>query len=236
MALTATTSTWRGAGLARQTPRSTYGARPQVTWVLGRRRIGGHTERVRARYWLRIFINIINLSTLLGLIAAVVGRARLTPGHHGLILGWGYRFPIPPRRTPAFTLGNVILLRHDGPEILQRRPRLLVHEERHSTQYAYCLGVVMVLLYLLAAAWSWLRTGDPASRNIFERIAGLADGGYKEHPVRPLFGRSRPRPRAEVGAAPEATATPEPTATPKATATPEATTAPEAPPAVDHLS
>ena len=109
---------------------------------------------MQPRYWVRAFVNIINCSTLLGLIAAAVGRARLTRGHHGLIIGWGYRFRIPPRRTPAFTLGNIILVRHEGPEILQRRPRLLVHEERHATQYAYCLGVAMVLLYVLASAWS----------------------------------------------------------------------------------
>jgi len=185
---------------------------------------------VQPRYWVRAFVNIINCSTLLGLIAAAVGRARLTRGHHGLIIGWGYRFRIPPRRTPAFTLGNIILVRHEGPEILQRRPRLLVHEERHSTQYAYCLGVAMVLLYVLASAWSLLRTGDPASRNIFERLAGLADGGYTEHPVRPLFRRSRAvRSPAEVTAAPEATAVPE------ATAAPGAAAATEGPPAADRL-
>jgi hypothetical protein len=186
--------------------------------------------RVQPRYWVRAFVNIINCSTLLGLIAAAFGRARLTRGQHGLILGWGYRFRVPPRRTPAFTLGNVVLLRHEGPEILQRRPRLLVHEERHSTQYAYCLGVVMVVLYLLAAAWSWLRTGDPASRNIFERLAGLADGGYTEHPVRPLFGRSRAGlRRVEVSAVPEATATP------GAAAATDAAAATEVPPASDRL-
>jgi hypothetical protein len=185
---------------------------------------------VQPRYWVRAFVNIINCSTLLGLIAAAVGRARLTRGPHGLIIGWGYRFRVPPRRTPAFTLGNIVLLRHEGPEILQRRPRLLVHEERHSTQYAYCLGVVMVLLYVLASTWSLLRTGDPASRNIFERLAGLADGGYTEHPVRPLFRRSRAvRSPAEVRAVPEATAVP------KATAAPEAAAATERPPAVDRL-
>jgi hypothetical protein len=121
-------------------------------------------------------------------------------------------------------------LRHEGPDILQRRPRLLVHEARHSTQYAYCLGVVMVALYLLAAAWSWLRTGDPASRNIFERLAGLADGGYTEHPVRPLFGRSRGvRRPAEVGAVPEATRAP------GTVAATEAAAATEVPPAPDRL-
>ena len=34
--------------------------------------------------------------------------------------------------------------------------------------------------------WSWLRTGDFASRNVFERNAGLAIGGCREHPVRPV--------------------------------------------------
>lgn len=165
-----------------------------------------------ARYRVRLFINIINGSTLLGLIAALLGRARLTRGRDGLILGWAYRFPVPPRRTPAFTVGNVVLFRHPEPEILRRRPTLLVHEARHSTQYMYCLGVVMVPLYLLAAAWSWLRTGDPASRNIFERLAGLADGGYTEHPTRPLFGGSS-RPKE----------------------TPQAPAQAEAPPAADHL-
>jgi hypothetical protein len=61
---------------------------------------------------------------------------------------------------------------------------LLDHEERHVTQYAWCGGPVMPVLYLGAAGWSWLRTGDFASRNIFERRAGLADGGYRERPVR----------------------------------------------------
>jgi hypothetical protein len=87
-----------------------------------------------------------------------------------------------------------------------------------------------VLLYVLASAWSLLRTGDPASRNIFERLAGLADGGYTEHPVRPLFRRSRAlRSPAEVTAAPEATAMPE------ATAAPGAAAATEVPPAADRL-
>ena len=32
--------------------------------------------------------------------------------------------------------------------------------------------------------WSWLRTGDRAARNFFERQAGLADGGYRDLPTR----------------------------------------------------
>jgi hypothetical protein len=30
------------------------------------------------------------------------------------------------------------------------------------------------------------RIGDPASRNPFERRAGLSDGGYREQPLRPV--------------------------------------------------
>jgi len=43
----------------------------------------------------------------------------------------------------------------------------------------------MPVLYLGAAGWSWLRTGDFFSRNAFERGAGLISGGYREQPVRP---------------------------------------------------
>jgi hypothetical protein len=35
-------------------------------------------------------------------------------------------------------------------------------------------------------AWSVLRTGDRAARNFFERQAGLAIGGYRELPTRPV--------------------------------------------------
>jgi hypothetical protein len=54
-----------------------------------------------------------------------------------------------------------------------------VHEARHATQYAFCIGLPMVLLYLVAAGWSLMRCGDPASYNVFERRAGLLDGGYR---------------------------------------------------------
>lgn len=141
---------------------------------------------MKAAHWVRLVINIINLSTTLGLLLAVAGRARLTLGPDGLLLGYGYRIPLPP--APAFTLGNVVLFKRDE-AYLERRPRLLIHESRHATQYAFCLGPVMLVLYVLAAGWSWIRTGDPASRNVFETSAGLMDGGYKERPLRPVFRR-----------------------------------------------
>lgn len=143
---------------------------------------------MRSSHRLRQVINVINLSTALGLLIAVLGRARFQRGPDGLLLAKGYRLPVPP--APAFTVGNVVMLRLSD-ERLARRPMLLAHEARHSTQYAWCLGPVMLLLYATCSGWSWLRTGDPASRNVFERRAGLVDGGYLERPTRPLLRRRR---------------------------------------------
>ncbi len=119
-------------------------------------------------------VNAVNLSTPLGLLVGLAGRARFRRGADGLVLAREVRLPFS---APALTIGNVVLLR-GGDEVLVRRPRLLVHEARHATQYACCLGPVMLPLYGLAALWSWLRCRDPASRNPFEVRAGLADGGY----------------------------------------------------------
>jgi hypothetical protein len=130
---------------------------------------------VRAALRTRQLVNWVNLSTPLGLLVAVVGRARVHRAHDGLLIARGFRLPL--KTAPAFTLGNVVVLRIDD-ETLARRPRLLVHEARHATQYAWCLGPLMLPLYLVAAAWSWLRRGDPATSNVFERLAGLEDGGY----------------------------------------------------------
>ena len=130
---------------------------------------------VHAALRLRQIVNVVNLSSPAGVLVARVGCARLRRGPDGLIRARGYRLPVPA--APAFTLGNVILLKIDDDQ-LARRPRVLVHEARHATQYATCLVIVMVPLYLLASAWSWLRCRDFATHNVFERWAGLADGGY----------------------------------------------------------
>ena len=75
-----------------------------------------------------------------------------------------------------------------------RRPELLAHEERHAWQYVACLGLPFLPLYAAAMAWSQLRTGDRASRNVFERHAGLDAGGYLPRPrfVRPRAGTHSP--------------------------------------------
>lgn len=141
---------------------------------------------MRPAHRIRQVVNLLNLSTVLGLVVAALGGAALRKGPDGLLLGYGYRLPVPG--NPVFTLGNVVLFRDDD-SVHRRRPTLLVHEARHASQYALCLGPLMLPFYGLAAAWSWVRTGDPASRNVFERWAGLSDGGYRERPLRRVFRR-----------------------------------------------
>jgi hypothetical protein len=145
---------------------------------------------------LRAWINLANGSTLAGLAVAGLGRARVTRSTDRLFLGTGYRLPVPP--APAFCLGNVIVTRLDE---LDPGSALFRHEARHATQYAYCGGVLMVPLYLLAAAASWALTGDFGARNVFERRAGLAAGGYTDKPLRPGLTRRNPAPRTSVAQA-----------------------------------
>jgi hypothetical protein len=127
-------------------------------------------------------VNLGNFSTLAGLGVAVAGGARIAPSVDGLVTATGYRLPVPP--APAFCLGNVILTR--GDDIVVGSP-LFRHEARHATQFAWSGGVAMVPLYLAAAAVSWVLTGDFGARNVFERLAGLTDGGYTDKPLRSGF-------------------------------------------------
>src|SRR5690348_6952202 len=137
---------------------------------------------MRAR--LRAWVNLVNGSTLAGLGVAALGGARVARSADRLFVGTGYRLPVPP--APTFCLGNVIVTRLDG---LDPATALFRHEARHATQYACCGGVVMVPLYLIAAAVSWALTGDTGCRNVFERQAGLADGGYTDKPLRAALRR-----------------------------------------------
>jgi hypothetical protein len=124
--------------------------------------------------------NAINGSTLLGVLIARAGGARIGRGPDGLLMARGYARPLPS--APAFTVGDVVISR--DPDVFRRRPRLLTHERRHAEQYARFLGPGFLLLYGAAAAWSQLSRGDPYSGNVFERRAGLSDGGYVERPPR----------------------------------------------------
>jgi hypothetical protein len=134
---------------------------------------------VRLRHRVRLAVNLVNGSTLAGLGVSLAGRARLAPYPEGLLVGTGYRLPVPP--APAFTLGNVIITRKPA---LAYDTGLFRHEARHATQYACCGGLLMLPLYFAAAGLSWLLCGDVGSWNLFERAAGLADGGYADRPLR----------------------------------------------------
>jgi hypothetical protein len=156
---------------------------------------GAEGAALRPGLRVRQAVNLANGSTLAGLGAAALGGAEIARSVDGLFTGTGYRLPVPP--APAFCLGNVIVTRGD---VLDPGSRLFRHEARHATQYAWCGGVVMVPLYLAAAGVSWMLTGDFGARNVFERLAGLADGGYADQPLRPALRRAAGRLTAGRGA------------------------------------
>jgi hypothetical protein len=141
---------------------------------------------MRPAYRVRLVANLVNGSTLAGLLVAAAGRARLAGSDDGLLIGERYRLPLPP--APAFCLGNVIMTRIERDALL-RQEALLAHEARHATQFAWCAGLVMLPLYFTAAGVSWALTGDFAARNVFEQRAGLASGGYADRPLRPALAR-----------------------------------------------
>jgi hypothetical protein len=136
---------------------------------------------------LRRIGNLANLSTPLGVLVAKAGGARLRGGPHGLLLAEGFRL-LPPV-AGAMTIGNVVLTRGRFADLVAAAPRVLEHESRHASQWLRFGGLPFLPAYLLGGAWSLLRTGDRAAGNPFERAAGLADGGYREVPPRPLLRR-----------------------------------------------
>jgi hypothetical protein len=128
------------------------------------------------RFRFRRTANYLNLATPLGLLISIIGGATRRPGPNGLILAFGYRYRFPI--AGAFTVGNVVLTRWDS-----LSDRLLLHEERHATQWAWCVGLPMLPLYLLAMLVSIVLCGHQATYNIFERLADLEDGGYPRAPL-----------------------------------------------------
>ena len=141
---------------------------------------------MRPRHRVRLAVNLLNGSTLAGLGVARVGGARLARLPDGLLTGTDYRLPVPS--APAFTLGNVIITHRAA---LDPDTPLVRHEARHSTQYAWCGGLLMLPLYFTAAGVSWLMSGDFGAWNVFERGAGLADGNYAARPLRPALSPRR---------------------------------------------
>ncbi len=142
---------------------------------------------MRTAHRLRQVVNAVNLATVAGLALARVQHGRLERGPDGLVLARGTRGRLP--EAAAYTVGNVVIVR-EGVELTDD---LLAHEATHATQWACCV-VLFLPLYAGAMAWSWVRTGDHWSRNVFEQRAGLARGNYVEHPS-----RHEQRRRAQAG-------------------------------------
>jgi hypothetical protein len=142
---------------------------------------------MRRVHRVRRILNYVNLSTPLGLLVARFGRARVTAGPDGLILAYGYRFRFPI--AGAFTVGNVVLTTYEEGYLTGS---LLRHEDRHASQYMFCVGLPMLPLYLVAMAVSMLICGNRASWNVFERLANLEDADYSRRS--PWWRRAR-RPR-----------------------------------------
>lgn len=115
-------------------------------------------------------VNWLNLTTLAGLAVAKVSGCDISRrGPYFQAVGYRHKYPL----AGAFTVGGVVISRRVIDD------RVWGHEVGHIRQYAWC-GPMFLPLYGLAAGWSWLRVGDWWSRNIFERRAGLAAGGYVE--------------------------------------------------------
>ncbi len=148
---------------------------------------------------LRFAVNLVNLSTPLGLVLATVGRAQVTRGPDGLLLAADYRSRFPAPNAPAVTVGNVVLLRMSV-AAATGHPTLLRHEGRHATQYACWIGPFGFLpAYLIASAWSWAHTRSFALRNAFEVRAGLVEGGYLPAPPAPAPDDPAGRPGTPTG-------------------------------------
>lgn len=127
--------------------------------------------------------NLANLSTPLGVLLGCLGRGSWHRRRGLLVVE---RVRLPWVNASAMTVGDVVLVMGSTVEEVERRfPRLMEHEEEHSWQWAYCLGLPFIPLYAAASLWSLMRAGDRATRNVFERQAGLVSGGYVSGAAQP---------------------------------------------------
>ena len=144
--------------------------------------VGLILRRVSAWQRVKVVGNFLNLSTVAGALVGVIGRATFSRGPRGLFFANGYKLGFPV--AGAFTIGNVVLSKH---ELTYFDDEALVrHEERHSWQYFCLIGFPLFPLYVVGVIVSFLLTGDPSSRNPFERLADLKEGGYVERPIQSI--------------------------------------------------
>lgn len=121
-----------------------------------------------------VVLNAVNLTSAAGfLVARTAGCAIARRDDYWEATGYRWRFPV----AGAFTIGCVVISRQ------RATPSVWEHEKGHVRQYAV-LGPGFWPAYAAAAAYSWVRTGDWWSRNVFERRAGLTAGGYVERRLR----------------------------------------------------
>lgn len=129
----------------------------------------------------------VNGTTLTGLTVAALTRTPRQRTPDGIHIAAGYRGRLP--KQECFTVGSVIFTREPADWLLDpERAALLAHETRHIGQYAR-LGPLFWPAYWLACGYSYALTGSYGSRNVFERRAGLAGGGYRDLPLRPWAAR-----------------------------------------------
>lgn len=146
----------------------------------------------------RTALTAVNGTTLIGLLIAVAAGAKVRRGPGGVLIAEGYRAPVPVQT--CFTVGSVIVTRRTADWLLdEQHVGLLAHETRHATQYA-ALGPLFWPAYWIACGYSYAMTGSYGARNVFERHAGLAAGGYRQQPLRPWVSRLAPRRRGGVAA------------------------------------
>jgi hypothetical protein len=140
---------------------------------------------MKARHRIRQWVNALNLSTVVGMAVVKVRGGSLTSGPDGLVIATNVtrRFGF----AGGVTIGNVVIV----PEHIPLTTELFEHEAAHASQWAACV-VLFLPLYWLACLWSLIRTGDYYSRNVFERRADLAKGGYVEQSTRSARRQNRP--------------------------------------------
>ncbi len=127
--------------------------------------------------WLRTVANLCNGSTPLGLVLGLASRGRLRRVGHLIIVD---EARLPFITASAMTVGSVVLIpKRTMEEVVERIPTLVEHEDEHAWQWAYCLGLPFLPLYVAAMGWSMWRTRDRALANFFEVQAGLESGGYR---------------------------------------------------------
>lgn len=135
----------------------------------------------------RTALTAVNGTTLVGILIAVASGARLRRGPGGILIAEGYSAPVP--KQTCFTVGSVVLTRRNAEWLLhEQHVDLFAHEARHVGQYAV-LGPLFWPAYWVACGYSYAITGSYGGRNIFERHAGLAAGGYREVALRPWAAR-----------------------------------------------